>query len=90
MIRSNLALRTALKCLKTGERGVITRLNPTNEVLLRKLTAMGLRPGTLIRLEQRSPRFIITLGKNRLALSDSMIHAIDVRLVDGRTELPFR
>jgi ferrous iron transport protein A len=69
-----------LKLLKIGERGVITALKNLNEDTQRKLTAMGVKPGTSITLEQRSPRFVVRTRSNRVALSDPMIQSIYVRL----------
>ncbi|MBF1999421.1 MAG: ferrous iron transport protein A [Synechococcales cyanobacterium M58_A2018_015] len=71
---------SSLKLLKPGERGIVARLVAANDRIARKLKELGIVPGMTIRVEQRSPRFIIQAGLTRLALSDEMIQAIYVRL----------
>lgn len=71
---------SSLKLLKPGERGIVARLTAANDRIAHKLRELGIVPGMTIRVEQRSPRFIIQAGLTRLALSDEVIQAIYVRL----------
>ncbi|HEY9620337.1 MAG TPA: FeoA family protein [Crinalium sp.] len=71
---------SSLKLLRVGERGVVSGLRGADDTVARSLRAMGVVPGTTITLEQRSPRFVIKAGANRIALSENMIRAVYVRL----------
>ncbi|WAL58432.1 ferrous iron transport protein A [Thermocoleostomius sinensis] len=74
---------SSLKLLKLGERGVVSRLNNVNDRITQKLSAMGIFPGVSISLEQRFPRFIIKVGCDRFALSQDLIQAIYIRILDS-------
>ncbi|ESA32422.1 hypothetical protein N836_26220 [Leptolyngbya sp. Heron Island J] len=71
---------SSLRLLKVGERGVIARIKGTNSTVTEQLTRLGLSPGTSITLEQRFPRFVVRTGKGPLALTQSMIQSIYVRI----------
>lgn len=73
---------TSLKLLRSHERGVISRVNTVCETTAQTLRALGLVPGRSIRLEQRSPRFVIRVGNDRHVLNDIAINAIYVRIID--------
>ncbi|MEO0434655.1 MAG: ferrous iron transport protein A [Cyanobacteria bacterium J06656_5] len=71
---------SSLKLLKVGERGVIARIRETNSTVADQLRRLGLSPGTTITLEQRCPRFVVRTRQGPLALSQSMIQSIYVRI----------
>lgn len=71
---------SSLSLLKPGERGVVTRICGNDDLVTQKLRAMNVQIGTMITVEQRSPRFIVRIGADRVALSDPTRQAIYVRL----------
>ncbi|MEM6255452.1 MAG: ferrous iron transport protein A [Cyanobacteria bacterium P01_D01_bin.156] len=71
---------SSLRLLKVGERGVISRVKDTNPTVMEQLRRLGLSPGTSITLEQRFPRFVIRTRQGPLALTQSMIQSIYVRI----------
>ncbi|MCU0568751.1 MAG: ferrous iron transport protein A [Oculatellaceae cyanobacterium Prado106] len=73
----------SLKLLKPGEKGVITRFQPTNDLTTRKLSEMGIRPGATITLEKRFPAYLIKVGAACFRLDESMMNAIYVRIVNS-------
>lgn len=73
---------TSLKLLRSHERGVISRIHTMCEPTAQKLRALGVVPGQSIRLEQRSPRFVVRVGNDRHVLNDTAINAIYVRIID--------
>ena len=70
----------SLKLLKVGERGVISRVRSTNPTVAEQLKRLGLSPGTSIILIQRFPRFVVRTRRGPLALTQSMIQSIYVRI----------
>ncbi|GET36802.1 FeoA family protein [Microseira wollei] len=81
---------SSLELLNPGEQGIVTRFSNTDETTIKKLTAMGIKPGMAIILEMRfaqrairfaqSHTFIITDGHRRWELDQAMARAICVRL----------
>ncbi|MDX2213944.1 MAG: FeoA family protein [Oculatellaceae cyanobacterium bins.114] len=78
---------SSLKLLEIGERGVVAALRNSDDGVIRKLQGLGLLPGTLIRLEQRSPQFVVSTESDRIPLDEHLIGAIYVRLTDPKTGL---
>lgn len=71
---------SSLKLLKQKERGTVTRIDRSNSEVVQKLQSMNITIGTTITVEQRSPRFLLRVGLDQIALSDSLQEAIYVRL----------
>ncbi|MBE9038626.1 FeoA family protein [aff. Roholtiella sp. LEGE 12411] len=71
----------SLELLKVGERGIITFCNSQDETILKKLTSMGVTPGTTITLEQHLPSLIIKVGNTSLPMDWESVRAIYVRVV---------
>ncbi|WP_416669597.1 ferrous iron transport protein A [Egbenema bharatensis] len=71
---------SSLKLLRLGERGVVSGLSHVNDRTVRQLKSMGITPGTSIVLEQRFPRFVVKVGRERFALSHDLIQSIYVRV----------
>ncbi|MBD2459881.1 ferrous iron transport protein A [Oscillatoria sp. FACHB-1407] len=78
---------SSLKLLDIGERGVVAALRNPDDGVIRQLRGLGLLPGTLIQLEQRSPQFVVTTESDRITLDDRLIGAVYVRLTNPKTGL---
>jgi len=72
----------SLKLMQPGETGIVSRLRGQNASVLEKLQTLGLLPGSPIRLEQRSPHFIVCSGLNCFTLDDATAQAVYVRIVN--------
>lgn len=75
---------SSLRLLKPGERGVVTRLKATNDLTTQKLRAIGITPGIAITVEQRFPRFVVRIGRDRFTLSETVMNAVYVRVDSTR------
>jgi ferrous iron transport protein A len=78
--QERLRLGASLSGLKVGDRAIVQPTQKLDDRTRHKLSALGIRAGTLITLEQRSPRFMVRVGMHRVALDNSMIHALEVRV----------
>jgi ferrous iron transport protein A len=58
----------ALSAVKQGDSGTVAALKTQDEMIIRKLMAMGVIPGISITLEQCFPSYIIKVGRSRAAL----------------------
>ena len=65
--------------LDIGESGRIVFIVPKTHARLDKLGAMGLVPGSTVRLHQRKPAYVIELGEMTLALDPEIVGEIYVR-----------
>ncbi|GBF79040.1 FeoA family protein [Aphanothece sacrum] len=70
---------SALNLLKEKEKGIITQFRKNDELLLKKLIAMGIMPGLSVTIEQRFPSFVINMNGTRLAIDRNLARAIYVR-----------
>jgi ferrous iron transport protein A len=73
---------SSLSLLKVGERGTIMRLGSTDDTSSHQLQKMGIIPGISVKLEQRSPAFIISVGNLTLKLDRKLAQSIYVRLAN--------
>jgi ferrous iron transport protein A len=73
----------SLNLLKTGEQGIVTRFRSSDETIFNKLTAMGMKTGMKITLEQRFPSLVIKTENTRLALDEMIARSIFVRIIDS-------
>jgi ferrous iron transport protein A len=73
---------STLSLLKAGERGVVTRITSADRTMVQKLMAMGVVPGTTVTLEQRSPRYRITVDEHQFVIGHETAQAIYVRLTE--------
>lgn len=71
----------SLKRLQIGERGVVSELGRVGDRSIQKLRSLGIHLGTSITVEQRFPRFLVSVSGDRVALSEDLIPAIFVRVV---------
>jgi Fe2+ transport system protein FeoA len=73
-------MEKSLKNLKSGENGVVVRLNTSNPRDLRKLTAFGIVPGTKVNVIQKYPAIIVQIGFTQAALDNNLAEIITVTL----------
>ncbi|MFH7029092.1 MAG: FeoA family protein [Heteroscytonema crispum UTEX LB 1556] len=72
---------SSLELLKAGEKGIVTFCKSDNEIIQKKLIAMGVKPGTAITLKKRFPSFIVKVGNTSLAIDKEITRAIYVRII---------
>ncbi len=68
-----------LSDLQVGQQARVAYILSHRNHRLDRLTSLGLLPGAMVRLEQRSPSFVISVGESDLALASSIAHEIYVR-----------
>jgi len=69
----------ALPAMTVGERGRITFIHPRFSERLDQLTALGLVPGTTVRLKQTRPSLVLEVGETTLALDHDVARDIFVK-----------
>ncbi len=70
-----------LSDLKLGETGRVVFIIPKSRFRLERLSALGLIPGSVLRLAQRRPSFVLELGETTLALDEEIVREIYVKKV---------
>lgn len=65
--------------LRPGQIAEITELCPPDKTTLRKLLALGLLPGSSLKLLRRFPCYLVQMGHAQLALDRQLASAILVR-----------
>ena len=70
-----------LSDLKLGEAGRVVFIIPKSRLRLDRLSALGLIPGSVLRLAQRRPSFVLELGETTLALDEEIVREIYVKRV---------
>lgn len=70
-----------LSRLNIGERGRIIFISSKSHVRLDKLSTLGIVPGSVLRVHQKRPAFVIEIGETTLALDPEIIKEIYVRLI---------
>jgi len=68
----------SLDQLRSGESGRVLYVETTDHARLDKLTTFGILPGTVIRLHQRQPSFVVILGETQLAIDREIAQHIHV------------
>lgn len=71
-----------LSVMNVGERGRIIFIASGSHMRLDKLGSLGIVPGSVIRVHQKKPAFVIQLGETTLALDPEIIKEIYVRRVE--------
>lgn len=61
-----------LKELEVGSKGRIVFIVPSDDTRLDRLASMGIIPGSIIRLRQKRPSYVLEIDETSLAL-DSLI-----------------
>lgn len=67
--------------LKLGEQGRVVFITPKSRRRLERLSALGLIPGSVVRLAQKRPSFVMELGETTLALDAEIVRDIYVKKV---------
>lgn len=70
---------SSLDRMSPGDEGRVAYLRLANHPELHKLLALGLTPGTRVRLHQTRPAFVLEVGENQLALDEDVAGNIFVR-----------
>jgi DtxR family Mn-dependent transcriptional regulator len=65
--------------LGIGQQGTITFITPRYRSRLNQLSSLGILPGTVVRLRQRHPAFVIQIGESTIAMDREMTRNIYVR-----------
>ncbi len=68
----------SLDQLRSGESGRILYVETTDHARLDRLTTFGMLPGTVVRVHQRQPSFVVILGETQLALDREIAQHIHV------------
>jgi DtxR family Mn-dependent transcriptional regulator len=77
-------LVTGLTSFDVGATGRIVFIAPKFHDRMDRLAALGVIPGSTIRLHQRSPSYVIEIGETTIALDPEIAGEIYVKLADGR------
>jgi Fe2+ transport system protein FeoA len=72
-------MEKSLKNLKSGESGIVVRLDTSVSSEIRKLTAFGIVPGTNIKVIQKYPAVIVQIGFTQAALDNKLANIITVQ-----------
>ena len=67
--------------LKLGEEGRVVFIVPKFRSRLERLSGLGLIPGSVVRLAQKRPSFILEIGETTLALDEEIVREIYVKKV---------
>lgn len=81
-------LVTGLPHFDLGARGRIVFIAPRYHDRMDRLAALGVIPGSEIRLHQRSPAFVIEVGETTIALDPEIASEIFVKPVEARALVP--
>ena len=79
-------LVTGLGSFDLGARGRIVFIAPKFHDRMDRLAALGVVPGSEIRLHQRAPSFVIEVGETTIALDPEIANEIFVKRVDSGGE----
>jgi len=70
-----------LSDLKMGEEGRVVFMTPKSRTRLERLSALGLIPGSIVKLAQKRPSFVLEIGETALALDEEIVREIYVKIV---------
>jgi DtxR family Mn-dependent transcriptional regulator len=70
-----------LSDLRPGQSGEVVEIKAATSGRLLSLSSLGLAPGSLIRLQQRVPAFIVWVGETQLSLDREVAQDILLRRV---------
>jgi DtxR family Mn-dependent transcriptional regulator len=68
-----------LKDMEIGQRGRIVFITPSSHSRLDRLGSLGIVPGSVIRLHQKRPSFVIEIGETTLAIDNDITKEIYVK-----------
>lgn len=75
-----LELPIPLSRLDTGRAAHITHIDHQDRAAERKLVALGMLPGVRVELQQRSPAYVLRIGRTQLAIDATLADAVRVRI----------
>lgn len=75
---------SSLELLESDEQGVVTSFGNVNEATIQKLTAMGIKLGSIVSLQQRYPIFIVKIENISIVLAQEIVRAIGVRIISNK------
>ncbi len=78
-------LVTGLRSFELGAVGRIVFITPKFHDRMDRLAALGVIPGSTIRLHQRSPSYVIEIGETTIALDPEIAGEIFVKPVEARS-----
>ncbi len=67
--------------LKPGEEGRVVFITPKSRLCLERLSALGLIPGSVIRLVQKRPSYVLEIGETTLALDEEVVREIYLKRI---------
>jgi DtxR family Mn-dependent transcriptional regulator len=79
------SLVTGLRSFELGATGRIVFIAPKFHDRMDRLAALGVIPGSTIRLHQRSPSYVIEVGETTIALDPEIAGEIYVKPVEARS-----
>jgi len=79
------SLVTGLRSFEIGATGRIVFIAPKFHDRMDRLAALGVIPGSTIRLHQRSPSYVIEVGETTIALDPEIAGEIYVKPVEARS-----
>lgn len=72
--------------LRPGQAAEVVAIDTNDDGRLMKLAALGLAPGSSVRLQQRFPTYIVWVGETLLSLEASVAENIRLRLPEGERQ----
>jgi DtxR family Mn-dependent transcriptional regulator len=70
---------TGLRSFPLGAKGRIVFIAPKFHDRMDRLAALGVTPGSTLRLHQRSPSFVIEVGETTIALDPEIANEVYVK-----------
>ena len=70
-----------LEELGLGEEGRIVFMAPKSHQRLDRLSTLGIVPGSLLRMHQKHPSFVLQIGETTIALDREIVRNIYVKKV---------
>jgi DtxR family Mn-dependent transcriptional regulator len=81
-------LIAALAELAVGETATVAFIHSRRHAYLQRLSALGVVPGSRIRLRQRHPAFVLQIGETELALDHEAGREIFIRRTSAKAQVP--
>lgn len=69
--------------LQPGQSAEVAKIDSEDSGRLLKLSALGLVPGSRVRLQQRYPAFVVWVGETQLSLDREVARVILLRKIPG-------
>jgi DtxR family Mn-dependent transcriptional regulator len=70
-----------LEELKLGDQGRIVFIAPKSHQRLDRLSVLGIIPGSIVRMHQKNPSYVLAIGETTLALDRDIVKDIYVKRV---------